>query len=122
MATWRRFFLKLCNVLRPGRSEPALAREIDAHLTLLEDDYQRRGKTPDEARLAAKRAFGSHLPDNFHHTGLGSKSSVTAANNNIFIISDVNVIQNHFHLAADFFCHFNIKVTEVNFVAYFKKS
>ena len=54
----RRFLHRLYNVLRPGQSEPDLAREVASHLTLLEDEFLRRGMTPDEARLAARRAFG----------------------------------------------------------------
>ncbi|HYR89192.1 MAG TPA: ABC transporter permease [Terriglobia bacterium] len=59
MPTWRQFLLKLNNFLRPGRAELELRREIDSHLALIEDEFQRRGMTPDEARLAARRAFGS---------------------------------------------------------------
>lgn len=54
----RRFFLRLANALRPGRAEPDLAREISSHLTLLEDEFQRRGMSPEDARLAARRALG----------------------------------------------------------------
>jgi predicted permease len=53
----RRFLYRLFNVFRPHRAEPDLAREIDAHLALLEDEHRRRGLTPDDARLAARRAF-----------------------------------------------------------------
>ena len=41
------------------RDEADLAREMSSHLALLEDDYRRRGMTPDDARLAARRAMGS---------------------------------------------------------------
>src|SRR5882672_3489851 len=58
MSALRRFFLRLYNVLRPGRTEPDLAREVASHLALLEDEFIRRGLTPEEARLAAVRAFG----------------------------------------------------------------
>ena len=58
MSPWRRFFLRLANVFRPARAEPDLAREVASHLTLLEDDFERRGMTPEDARLAARRAFG----------------------------------------------------------------
>jgi hypothetical protein len=58
MAQLRRFLLRLSNVFRPDRAESELARELASHLTLLEEDFQRRGMTPDEARLAARRAFG----------------------------------------------------------------
>ncbi|MPZ17892.1 MAG: FtsX-like permease family protein [Luteitalea sp.] len=54
----RRLALRLSNALRPRRAERQLAREISAHLTLLEDELQRRGLTPEEAQLAAKRALG----------------------------------------------------------------
>jgi predicted permease len=58
MSALRRFLLRLHNFLRPGRTEPDLAREVASHLTLLEDEFIRRGMTSEEARLAAKRAFG----------------------------------------------------------------
>jgi putative ABC transport system permease protein len=54
-----RFILRLINVVRPHRAEPDLARELEAHLALMEDDFRRRGLSADEARLAARRAFGS---------------------------------------------------------------
>ena len=50
---------RLLNAVRPGTAEDDLAREMAAHLALLEDEYRRRGLTPDEARLAARRAIGS---------------------------------------------------------------
>ncbi|HWF86191.1 MAG TPA: ABC transporter permease [Vicinamibacterales bacterium] len=46
------------NVIRPSRAEPDLAREVAAHLAMMEDDFARRGLSPDEARVAARRAFG----------------------------------------------------------------
>jgi len=55
----RRFFHRLLNAFRDERSDAEAAREIAAHLALLEDDYRRRGMSPDEARLAARRAMGS---------------------------------------------------------------
>src|SRR5947208_16480567 len=58
MSRWRRFFLRLSNVFRSGRAEPELAREVASHLALVEDEFQRRGMTPEDARLAARRAFG----------------------------------------------------------------
>ena len=45
MAALRRFFLRLLNAVRPARSESDLARELDAHLTLLADNLERRGLT-----------------------------------------------------------------------------
>src|SRR5262249_9194683 len=58
MAYLRSFMHKLRNFLRPGRAEQDLTREIDAHLALLQDEFQRRGLDAIEARSAALRAFG----------------------------------------------------------------
>jgi len=55
---FRRFVLRLADMFRSGRREEDLARETAAHLSLLEDEYRRLGMTPDEARYAARRAFG----------------------------------------------------------------
>jgi predicted permease len=49
----------LVNVFRSERAEPDLTRELASHLTLLEDEYRRRGMTPKDACLAARRALGS---------------------------------------------------------------
>ena len=38
-----------------------VTREINAHLQLLEDDYVARGMSPEEARFAARRAFGGQV-------------------------------------------------------------
>ena len=54
----RRLLHRFYNVVRPGKGEPELAREVASHLALLEDEFRRRGRTPEEARLAARRAFG----------------------------------------------------------------
>ena len=43
---------------RNNRVEQELAREVASHLTLLADDFERRGMSPEEARIAAKRAYG----------------------------------------------------------------
>jgi hypothetical protein len=58
MVRKRRFFNKLWNFLRPQRAERDLARGIEAHLQLLEDEFQRRGLNREQARSAAKRAYG----------------------------------------------------------------
>jgi len=58
MSDLRRGVLKLVHALWPGRGESDLTREIDSHLAILEDEFQRRGMTPEDARLAARRAFG----------------------------------------------------------------
>jgi putative ABC transport system permease protein len=55
----RRFLFRLVNVFRRERGDEEVTREIKGHLALLEDEYCRRGMSPDEARLAARRALGS---------------------------------------------------------------
>jgi putative ABC transport system permease protein len=50
---------RLASALWPAHAEGDLSREIASHLALLEDDFRRRGLTPDEARTAARRALGS---------------------------------------------------------------
>ncbi|HEV3201290.1 MAG TPA: ABC transporter permease [Bryobacteraceae bacterium] len=54
----RRLVSKLRSFIFRGRAEREMAREMDAHLQLLEDDFSGRGMTPDAARLAARRAYG----------------------------------------------------------------
>jgi len=54
----RRWISRITNTLLPSKAERELAREMDAHLALLEDEYRRRGMTADEARFAARRAMG----------------------------------------------------------------
>ncbi len=54
----RRFFQRIATLLRSGRAEHELAREIQAHLQLLEDQFVARGMSRDEARYAARRTFG----------------------------------------------------------------
>ena len=58
MSRLRRLLHGLYNVVRPGRGEPELAREVASHLTLLEDEFRRRGMSIEDARFAARRAFG----------------------------------------------------------------
>ena len=58
MKRLRRVFHKLFRLFTNSREEAELAREIAAHLALLEDDYLRQGMAPEEARQAAKRAYG----------------------------------------------------------------
>ena len=58
MSRLRRFLHRCYNVLHPAGPESELAREVASHLALLEDDFRRRGMTHEEARFAARRAFG----------------------------------------------------------------
>ncbi len=54
----RRLLLRLVSFFRSDRAEADLAREITAHLQLLEDRFVAQGMTAEEARYAARRAFG----------------------------------------------------------------
>ena len=54
----RRMIAKLLNLFRNNRADAELAREVASHLVLLEDEFIRRGMTPEEATLAARRACG----------------------------------------------------------------
>jgi putative ABC transport system permease protein len=54
----RRTILRLLSSFRSSRAERELAREIRAHLQLLEDEYIASGMDAEEARYAARRAFG----------------------------------------------------------------
>jgi predicted permease len=54
----RRIFLKFYILFANSKVEAELAKEIGAHLELLEEEYLRRGMTPDEARRAARIAYG----------------------------------------------------------------
>jgi predicted permease len=54
----KRFLARCYAFLRPARAEQELEREVASHLALLEEDFQRRGLSEQEARLAARRAYG----------------------------------------------------------------
>src|ERR1700677_616672 len=58
MARWRRIIARFRSLVANERAEDDLAREVASHLTLLADDFERRGMSPEEARLAARRAYG----------------------------------------------------------------
>jgi putative ABC transport system permease protein len=58
MSAMRRFVLRLVSFFRAGQAEAELAREINAHLQLLEDKFLAQGLSASEARSAARRAFG----------------------------------------------------------------
>jgi predicted permease len=58
MGELRRLWQRLASVFRPRHAEDDLARDVAAHLQLLEDHFASRGLPPDAARAAAKRAFG----------------------------------------------------------------
>src|SRR5215472_3833727 len=58
MVRLRRTVSKLRNLFANRHAEEDLAREIASHLTLLADDFERRGMSAEEARLAALSALG----------------------------------------------------------------
>ncbi len=58
MSNIRRFLRRLIQAFRPERAETDLAREVASHLALLEDEYQRRGMSPEQAHTEARRAIG----------------------------------------------------------------
>jgi predicted permease len=58
IAALRRWLARLLDAALPGRAEADLSREVAAHLAMLEEEYRRRGMDPDDARAAARRAFG----------------------------------------------------------------
>jgi putative ABC transport system permease protein len=58
MASIRQWLLRIVSVFRHGRAEDDLAREVTAHLDLLEEQFRAEGLTPQDAQFAARRAFG----------------------------------------------------------------
>nr|MBA3638032.1 ABC transporter permease [Acidobacteriota bacterium] len=58
MTKVRRFVRRLVTLFRPSRAEDDLAKEVRAHLQLAEDQFIASGMSAEEARFAARRAFG----------------------------------------------------------------
>jgi putative ABC transport system permease protein len=58
MTHLRRFIRRLVTFFRAGKAESDLAREINAHLQLLEDQFVGQGMSREDARYAARRTFG----------------------------------------------------------------
>jgi predicted permease len=54
----RRLFLKFCLLFSNSKAEAELGKEIGTHLALLEDEYLRQGMPPEDARRAARLAYG----------------------------------------------------------------
>ncbi|MGH9627837.1 MAG: ABC transporter permease [Bryobacteraceae bacterium] len=65
----RRFLLRVANLFRLQTAERELAREIDSHLALLEEQFERRGLAPEQAKLAARLAYGNveHVKELHRH-------------------------------------------------------
>src|SRR5580658_8515279 len=58
MTHWRRIIARFRSLVANERAEDDLAREVASHLALLADDFERRGMSSEEARMAARRAYG----------------------------------------------------------------
>ena len=56
--TLRSILMRISAPLRRRSLDAALDEEVSGHLDLLTRDYERRGLTPEQARLAARRDFG----------------------------------------------------------------
>jgi putative ABC transport system permease protein len=54
----RRFFARLANLFCGRSAERELAREIESHLAILQEEFERRGLPSEEANIAARRAYG----------------------------------------------------------------
>jgi hypothetical protein len=54
----RRAFLKFSSLFSNSKAESELEAEIASHLLFLEDEFLRQGMSPQDARLAARRAYG----------------------------------------------------------------
>jgi macrolide transport system ATP-binding/permease protein len=55
---WMRTIAKLQSLRHTRRAEEELEREVAAHVGLLEEEYERRGLTRAEARIAARKRLG----------------------------------------------------------------
>ena len=58
MTTLRIFASRLWGSLTKRQREGALSEEIQAHLDMLADEFESRGLSREQARLAARREFG----------------------------------------------------------------
>lgn len=54
----RQAWLRCCTFVRSRRADAEAAREVAAHLVLLEDEYRRAGLSPADASVAARRSLG----------------------------------------------------------------
>jgi putative ABC transport system permease protein len=54
----RRFLARLSMLVRRSPTEHEMHREIESHLALLQEHFEQRGMTPQEAYRAARRAYG----------------------------------------------------------------
>ena len=54
----RRTWLRFLNLFRRQHAEQEMAREMGAHLALLQETFEQRGMSPADAALAARREYG----------------------------------------------------------------
>ncbi|MGH9548090.1 MAG: ABC transporter permease, partial [Terriglobales bacterium] len=54
----RRFLAKLANLFRGRSAEHELGREVASHLGMLQEEFERRGLSPEDAKRAAGRTYG----------------------------------------------------------------
>ena len=54
----RRLLAQIANLFRGRAAEREMSREIESHLALLEESFRTRGLPPEEAKVAAHRAYG----------------------------------------------------------------
>ncbi len=54
----RRFFARLAHLFRFRNAETESAREIESHLAMLQEDFEARGLSPEDAKRAVRRIYG----------------------------------------------------------------
>jgi predicted permease len=55
----RRFVKRIASLFGAGHAENELRREIESHLRILQDEFEKTGLSPAEANLAARRSYGN---------------------------------------------------------------
>src|SRR5579872_259240 len=59
MLGWNRLLAKFRNLLRPSNAEIELEREIESHVALIKEQFERDGMPEHAAELAARREYGN---------------------------------------------------------------
>lgn len=55
----RWFFRRMASLFGRARADKELQREIESHLQILQEKFERSGLSPSEAKLAARRSYGN---------------------------------------------------------------
>src|SRR6185437_5564726 len=55
----RRFFKRIASLFGTRHAESEMRREIESHLRILQDDFEKTGVSPVEAKLASRRSYGN---------------------------------------------------------------